>query len=145
MLPRWHVILGLLFTIFLWIAAPETNLFYLLLVFLSSIFIDLDHYAHAVWNNKKLSLFHAFEYHKIRDKELRLLERKGLKPKTDFHLFHTIEFHLLIALFSIIWAPAFYLFVGMAFHSLLDLFYLLKSGKLYRREYFFFRWLQKQF
>lgn len=145
MLPRWHILYGALFAIFLGVVSPSTPFSYLFIVFLSSVFIDLDHYFCAVKNTGKISLLKAFVYHSRQDLTLRRLEKNGKRPRGDFHLFHTLEFHLLIAVLGMFWTPFFYLFIGMVFHSFLDIFSLLKSGKIHRREYFLIRWLQRYF
>ena len=136
MLPRWHILWGAVFTIIVFAVSPQTHFIYLALIFLSSVFIDLDHYFVAVKRSGRLSLNHAFEYHKVQEKiEIQEYNRK-LYQKGDFHLFHTIEFHLLIAILGYFWTPFFYIFIGMLFHSLLDLVSLVYDDRLYRREFF---------
>ena len=145
MLPRWHIIYGALFVLILGVAAPSTPILYLAALFFAAVFIDLDHYFQAVHKTKRFSLLHAFDYHRKAGKEMLKKEAKGEKPKSDFHAFHTIEFHVLIGVLGIYWPIFFYLFLGMVFHSFLDLFDLLKAGKVHRREYFFFKWLGNKF
>lgn len=145
MLPRWHILFGGVFALLIWIAAPQTNLIYVSLVFLASVFIDLDHYFCAVVKGKKFGLFKAFEYHRLQEKEERIRKKKGIKIKGDFHLFHTIEFHILIGLLGLWWVGLFYVFLGMIFHSLLDLYSLMFLGKeVYRREFFFVSWILRR-
>ncbi len=145
MLPRWHIILGAAFTLLLWIVAPTTNPFYLLLVFLASFLIDFDHYICAVQRTKNYSLLRAFRYHQEQEQKHRKEHARGVRRQGDFHLFHTIEFHVFIAILGLIWTPFLYIFMGMVFHSLLDLIGILRNDVLYRREYFLTKWLQKQF
>ena len=144
MFPRWHIFYGALFAAFFWIVAPTTKALYLALIFLASFLIDVDHYICALMKTRKLSIKNALNYHKeLRIKRIREHE-KGIRKKGDFHFFHTIEFHALIAILGIFWVSFFYIFIGMAFHSLLDLFDMIKTGFIYRREYFFFNWLGKK-
>jgi hypothetical protein len=145
MLPRWHILYGSIFAALLYVAAPKTNLIYVLLVFLASVFIDLDHYFCSVVKGKHLSLKKAFEYHQKLNVEEEKRKGKGIKQKGDFHLFHTIEFHILIGLLGIFWVGFFYIFIGMMFHSLIDIYSLLFVGKeMYRREFFLSAWLWKK-
>jgi len=145
MLPRWHILSGVLFTILIWAVAPKISFVYLSLIFFASFLIDFDHYINAVLKTGKLSLIEAFEYYKKREKELDEYERKYKKRvRGDFHLFHTLEFQLLVGIIGIFLLPLFYLFIGMVFHSLLDLIGLAKAGKLHRREYFLFNFLRKR-
>ncbi len=145
MLPRWHIFYGLLFSFLIWIFSPSIDKFYLLLIFLSSVFIDLDHYIASVIKTGKISLFKSFNYHKKRGIEQLAEKKRGIREKGDFHLFHTIEFHALIGIIGIFWQPFFYIFTGMIFHSLLDLIWLKKTDYLYRREFFFFKWIRNKF
>lgn len=145
MLPRWHVLLGAIFTLLLWIASPGISLFYLALVFLASIFIDLDHYLVAVHKNKSASLPQALDYYKEQQKLEIKLHKKGIRTKGHFFLFHTLEFHLLIAVLGVFFTPFFYIFLGMLFHSLLDVLDMLQKGRIYRREFFLTSWILTKF
>lgn len=144
MLPRWHIILGALFTLLLWFVAPNIGWVNLLLVFFASFLIDFDHYAASVMKSGKIGLFHSFEYHKKLNAQGDKEKARGIKIKGDFHLFHTLEFHLLVALLGIFWTPFFYIFVGMVFHSLLDIISMMYMGVMYRREFFFFNWVRRK-
>jgi len=141
MLPRWHIFFGAIFTFIIWMSSPQIALVNLALVFLSSFLIDFDHYIASVIKTKKYSLKKSFEYHdRLREQEKKEIAR-GIRKKSDFHLFHTIEFHALVGVLAIFFSPFFYIFMGMVFHSLLDVFSLVESGKFHRREYFFSNWL----
>ncbi len=142
MLPKWHILIGFIFTFIIWIFAPGLHWIYLALIFLSSFLIDFDHYMCAVGDTGSFNLFKAGKYYKIIEIKEKEERSKGIRRRGNFHLFHTVEFHVLIGLLGILWLPLFYVFIGMVFHSLIDLFDLLKSDRLYRREYFFFNWLK---
>jgi len=145
MLPRYHLLLGAIFTLTVWVSAPLINPIYLATLFLSTVFMDLDHYYNAVKKTKKWSLRCAFDYHheqkKITDNE----KKAGIRIKGDFHLFHTVEFHLLIGILGAFILPFLFIFIGMVFHSILDLIWTLHEGVFYRREYFLFNWLRNKF
>jgi len=143
MLPRWHIVLGAIFTFLLWLALPSTPIIFLVLVFLSSVLIDFDHYAAAVHKTKKLSLQKALIYHEEEEIKARKEIEKGIRKKSDFHLFHTIEFHFLIGILSLLWIGFFYIFLGMVFHSLVDLIDLISKKVIHRREFFLFNWVRK--
>ena len=145
MLPRKHILFGAIFAILIWIAAPQINYLYIILLFLSTFLIDFDHYLCSVLNTKKLGLFHSFEYHKEMLKKQTRDKAKGIIEKGDFHLFHTIEFHILVGLLGFIWIGFFYVFLGMVFHSLLDIYSLLTDKLMYRREFFLTHWIFEKF
>ena len=145
MFSKWHIFFGGIFTAFIWLLAPQTNPIYLTLIFLSSFLIDFDHYINLLIKTKKISLSSTLKHH---DDFIKIGEgknRKKIQKKGSFHLFHTIEFHILVALLSLLWTPFFYMLIGMIFHSLLDVIWLLKTDRFYKREFFFFNWLRKQF
>ncbi len=144
MLPRWHILWGAIFTFLLWFFVPNINYNYLGLVFLASFLIDFDHYAASVLKTGGLGLRESFKYHNnimIKEREEK---RRGIRKRGDFHLFHTIEFHLLVGLLGLIWTSFFYIFIGIVFHSLLDIISLMRGDLLYRREFFFFNWIGKK-
>ena len=144
MLPRYHIIYGAIFSILIWVASPQLNYLYVALLFLSTFLIDFDHYLCSALKTKKLGLFHSFEYHKETQKQQEREKIRGIRQRGDFHLFHTIEFHILVGLFGFLWIGFFYVFLGMIFHSLLDIYSLLSDKFMYRREFFLTAWLLKQ-
>ena len=144
MLPRWHIIFGGAFTLLLWLAVPGISWIYLLLVFLASFLIDFDHYAASVLMTERLSLKESFKYHESVGRTEIEEKKRGIRRRGDFHLFHTVEFHLLVGLLGLVWIGFFYIFIGMIFHSLLDVVDLTKRDTFYRREFFFFNWLGKK-
>jgi hypothetical protein len=144
MFPRWHILLGLVFSLMFWAIFPQTHWIYISVMFLSTFLIDFDHYMNAVLKTRRLGLFSAFEYYKILIKRGHAERKKGIFKKGDFHIFHTIEFHALVLLAGFVHPVFFYVFAGMAFHSLVDLISLAYDGTLYKREYFFVRWLIRE-
>ena len=145
MLPRWHIVLGAVFTAILYFSVPEIGWFYLTLVFLSSFLIDFDHYASSIINSRKfLTLKESFVYYDKAEIQQKKDIAAGIKRQGDFHFFHTLEFHTLVGLFGLVWNGFFFIFLGMFFHSLLDVIAMVNEGALHRREYFFFNWLRKQ-
>ena len=143
MLPRWHILLGAILTLVFWAASPNISFVYLGLIFLSSFLIDFDHYVVSALKNKSPSLKKSFSYHSDLRQKIEKEKKKGIRKRGDFHLFHTVEFHLLVGLLGFFWAGFFYIFIGMIFHSLLDLGWLLHKDLLHAREFFFFNWIRK--
>lgn len=80
----------------------------------------------------------------MEEKELQE-KSKGIRKKGHFHLLHTIEFHILLAILALFFQPFVFIFIGVFFHSIMDFFDLTFRDMLYRREYFFFKWLLKKY
>ena len=144
MLPRYHFLTGLILVVLVWFSVPDMPYLYLGLILFGAFLIDFDHYVASVMKTKKPRLKDSFEYHR----KLEIIEKKeitkGIRRKGDFHLFHTVEFHVLVGLLGIFWSGFFYIFIGMLFHTLIDLFSLLLTGALHKREYFFFNWVNRK-
>jgi hypothetical protein len=139
MLPRWHVILGAIFTFIFSIVFPKVEIFYLSLMFLSSFLIDFDHYVVAVRKNKHFSLIRAFRYHDLMEIKHKEEKVSGIRNRGDFHIFHTVEFHIIIFLLGFLWAGFFYILIGMVFHSITDVIDLKREDALYLREFWIFK------
>jgi hypothetical protein len=141
MLPRWHVFWGAVFALVVWFFSPAISPLYVLLIFLSSFLIDFDHYITGAIKIRTLSLRKILKYHDELIDKGKEEQKKGLRKKGNFHLFHTVEFISLVGFLGIWWIGFFYIFIGMIFHSLLDIMYLANKKILYRREFFLTNWL----
>lgn len=141
MIPRWHIILGGIFILLIWILFPQIAWFNLILIFLASFLIDIDHYMCSVLENKSFSLRKALIYYYLLNKKADEELKKGIKKRGNFHVFHTIEFHLFVLVLSLWWSEFFYIFIGMVFHSFTDAIYMIYKKRLYKREFFLTNWL----
>ncbi len=129
MLPKWHILIAffiflVLFPFFSW---------YSLVISLSSVLIDTDHYIISCIKRKSLSLSKAYTYLKNLDKKQ---SNKNFKAKYCFFLmiFHTYEFLFLLFLLS--YSHNLFLFIlsGFLIHLAADLISIFAT---YPRRYFF--------
>lgn len=130
MLPKTHIILGVIFSILIYFLLNIT-IFQASLIFLSSVLIDFDHYMFIIQKKKIWNLKKAYFWHKGLPKD----------HKTIMHIFHTIEFMILVFLLSFFWTGFLYILVGMLFHSLLDLADLFYNYRFEVREFSLIRYL----
>ncbi|RMD66648.1 hypothetical protein D6817_03670 [Candidatus Pacearchaeota archaeon] len=144
MLPRWHILLGAVFALILLALFPSIGFVNAIVIFLSSFLIDFDHYAVAVFETGRWSLRDAFDFYRRLELEEKRERRRGIRRKGKLHVFHTIEFHLLVFLIGLKFSLFFFIFVGMLFHSITDFVWLVIKDRVYRREFFLSRWLVKQ-
>ncbi len=146
MLPKWHIFWGLIFSVIFKLAVPSTPYFYLCLIWFASVFIDFDHYLAAGLKTNSWSIKNALNHnYEKRDKIISLKKNKDLCEKGDFHVFHTVEFHLLIGVLGIFFIPLFFVFVGMVLHSILDIIWMVYHDLLKSREFFFFSHVRNVF
>jgi hypothetical protein len=132
MLPKIHFIFGLIFSILLYFLFHLT-LFQAFLILFASVFIDVDHYMFIVKRKKIWNLKKAYYWHKSLPKN----------HKTIMHIFHTVEFIVLVLLLSYFWSGFFFIFLGMIFHSILDLIDLFYHYRFGVREFSLIRYLSR--
>lgn len=129
MMPKWHFLFGFSFSIVL-ISLFDFSLFAGLIIFLSSVFIDLDHALLYVIETKNINPFKFWKYSMDKDKYLKSMPKQEREFfKKPHFIFHGIEFIIILILLSFIHIFFFWILVGMLFHLFLDLIYL-----MYRKE-----------
>ena len=131
MLPKYHILLGAIFSGLLYWLLPLT-LFQTFLVFLSAVLIDFDHYLWYVKRKKDWNLKNAYNY-------LKKLSENLKKP--IIMIFHTIEFLILVFILCFLWGGFYFVLIGMVFHSISDLLYFGHKNMLYVREFSLIRYL----
>lgn len=145
MLPKWHVLLGVIFSLLVWAVFPM-NLFYPVIILLSSVLIDVDHYAYYLFKYKDSSIRNAYTWYKnIKPMENAAKKKHPEKSiKASFCIFHTIEFLLIILIISFFSKFFMFLFIGLIFHSLVDILDLKIRNDLHLREFSFFLYLKRR-
>ncbi len=103
-----------------------------LIILISNILIDADHYLWYVFGMKSFNLPEAFKFYKNRKLRLRY--------KNILHIFHTSE--ILIFLIILSFFNEFFLLVliGVVIHLILDVIDLISKGYLELRAWSFFGW-----
>ncbi|MEM3113460.1 MAG: hypothetical protein QXI33_03510 [Candidatus Pacearchaeota archaeon] len=138
MLPKTHAILGLVFSLIVFAIFPEIKFTGFLIIWFSSIFIDVDHYLYYVYKTRDLSLKNAYAWFvKRHNYFLKLSYRKRRKKINSrpivpcvFHGFETALMLILLAYFihSLFWL----ILTGIVFHQILDFIYILGNGYTFR-------------
>jgi hypothetical protein len=125
MLPKYHIILGVLFITVLYFIFPQISLFYLAIVLLSSVLIDSDHYLYYILEKKDFSLIKALKWYEEKRKKSQLLSKKErAKQYSGFYLFHGIELVIILALLGRFIFPLLtYVAAGFLFHFAIDIPY----------------------
>ena len=129
MLPKNHIILTILFSIVLFIF--NIPIFYIFLFFLAAVFIDVDHYMFYTKRKKDFSLSRAYYWHKN-------LPQHHLPT---MHVFHTLEFLLIVGILSLFSKVILFIFLGFIYHSLLDILEMIYHKQLDTREFSLIRYL----
>jgi hypothetical protein len=130
MLPKWHILFGAIFSLILLLLFSITP-FQTILIFLSSVLIDFDHYMFGGVRNKTLNLKNIYFWHKSLSK----------KHKPMMHILHSIEFILFIAILGCYFNFFLFILIGIVFHSILDIIDLKNKNALNCREFSLIRFL----
>ena len=135
MLPKWHALLGLIFSVLL-VMLFNISFFSATVVFLAAVFIDIDHYLFYVyktgdWNLKKSVSW----YFKNADLFEKMSQKERRKIYAGLCFLHGIEAIIVLLILSFLfkqWSVLFLSIIcGFIFHQLLD------AIDLYRERYDF--------
>ena len=122
MLPKYHIILGFLFSLILWIIFPSISILGALIIFFSSFLIDVDHYLYFVLNKQNINLKNTYNYFVKKRKIAIAKKTKNKNPNPLMYLFHGIEVLLILFILGIFTNKIFlFIFIGFAFHLFLDI------------------------
>ncbi len=123
MLPKYHILLGFLFSLILYLIFPFIGLIGFLLIFASSVLIDIDHYLYYIFAKKNFSLGNAYKYFfEKRKKYISSVKsiRNRLNPAMYF--LHGIEVLLILFIIGIfVNKISLFIFIGFIFHLFLDI------------------------
>jgi hypothetical protein len=122
MLPNKHIIFGAIFSLIFFLLYPKISLEGALIVFLSALLVDFDHYLYYVFRKKDINPLAAYHWHKKLHKKFLSLSREQLrKIYSGFFIFHGLEALLIVLLLGILLSGFFlFIFVGFLFHMILD-------------------------
>jgi hypothetical protein len=122
MLPKHHILFGLIFIAVLFFLFPDISLLGLAIIFLSSILIDVDHMLYYFLREKNFNPLKAYSWYIERGKKICHLPREQKKNfYSGFYIFHGIEILILLFLSSNYIPLLFFVFVGFSFHFVLDI------------------------
>lgn len=123
--PRYHVIIGLIFSLILLYFFPKIGTIGFFLIWFSSVLIDVDHYLYYVYQKKNWNLKKAYLWFRIGSKKLNKLSKKQRSQfYQGFSFLHGFEILLLILIVGFFISEIFYfIFIGFTLHLFLDLIY----------------------
>ena len=122
MLPRYHFLLGLVFSVVLYFALPNVGILNLAVFLVATVAIDVDHYLYYVYRKKDYSLRNAIGWF---DGSIKSLKKFDVKKRKEFYIgfcfLHGIEVLVLLLILGYFVSNIFYFVcLGFAFHLILD-------------------------
>lgn len=98
---------------------------------IGSFFVDFDHYIWYVIRKRDFSLKNAYTYGKIITEE-----------ESYLHIFHIVEFLILISIWALYSKLIFMVVLGLAFHMVIDFVDMINKKVFFARNLFFFMWIK---
>lgn len=135
MYPQEHFIFGFIFAGIIFLIMPSIGLIGFMLIALTSVLVDVDHYVYYVYKTKDFSIARANAWFKRKGKKFLALPYSSRKNYYRAFLFlHGVEWIILFILLS--WISIYFCFVaiGLMFHLFLDYFEQWPMGE--RRDKF---------
>jgi hypothetical protein len=129
MMPGEHMLWGFCFCLLTVMVFPQIGLFGLFIVFMSSIFIDIDHYIASVKAGNGWGVGKAYSWYMHPKNSTKDFVEKSFIP------FHSIEFLILLAICAfgsytishILFIFFFSALLGCTFHLVLDLGFMISE------------------
>lgn len=122
MFPIKHLIFGLIFSIILLLVFPQITILGFLIIFISAVLIDIDHYLYYIYKKKDFNLKKSYNWFVNNGKKfLSLSKKQRNKSYLGFCFLHGVEILSLFFILGIfISRYFFFIFIGFAFHLILD-------------------------
>jgi hypothetical protein len=122
MLPKYHFLIGLIFSVILYFVFPGIGILNLVVFLVATVFIDVDHYLYYVYLKGDWSLGNAVRWF---NGKIRFLKKFDVKKRRDFYtgfcFLHGIEVLILFLILGYFVSSIFYFIcLGFAFHLILD-------------------------
>lgn len=121
MLPKYHVLGGLVFSLLIWAFFPAVGFYGAAVIFLSSFLIDADHYILYAVSQKDFNLKKSYSWcMELGIKYLNLPGKRINKVYVPLCWFHGIEFLTLLAVLGYFFDTALFILVGCLIHLSMD-------------------------
>ena len=137
MLPKYHLIIGLIISTLLYLIFNLT-LLQVFIIFLASFLIDFDHYLYYAFKKKNFNPKYSHKNLVERRKYwLRLSKKEKQEYKRPLILFHGIEFWILLFILSFFHKMFIFVLIGIFIHIIVDYIEI-----LYFKEVFYHKFSQ---
>ena len=131
MYPKNHIIINLIIGLILLIFI---NPIYVLIIFLASILIDVDHYIYYIFKKKRFSLKSAYNWYVIEKQKFHDLSLKEKKKHRYFiFIFHGIESIIILLIISLFIPSFIFIALGFTIHLIEDFLIALKFKYMKRK------------
>jgi hypothetical protein len=121
MLPSRHIFFGAVFSFLIILFFPQIGWLGFLIIFLSSVLIDFDHYLYYVIKKKDFSLRKSYDWF-IENRKiwLKLSKQQKKKFESGIIIFHGIECWIILVLLIFISKLFIFVLIGVLIHMIFD-------------------------
>ena len=124
MLPKKHIILGAFFFLLVWILFPKIGFSGSLIIFASSVLIDVDHYIYYIIKKRNLSLSKAYKWY-LKNKNVLIKMNKNQRKEiySGLCFLHGIEAIAILFLLTVLFPMqkvTLFILIGFIFHEITD-------------------------
>jgi hypothetical protein len=124
MLPKYHILFGFIFAVILYFIFPNISFLGIVIIFLSSFLIDVDHILYYFFRKGNLNPFKAYRWYIDRAKKICKLPRQQKKNfYSGLYIFHGVEVLIFLFLLSHYFPILFFVFLGFSLHFIIDFFH----------------------
>ena len=129
MKPKYHLLLGTLFSIIFYLIHPKITAINFLLLWLSTwLIIDADGVPYIISKAKTINPRKFFNYYnKRKEKWESLKSKKRSEYKSPIRIFHNLEFLIILLILGNFFQPLYYIFIGFLFHLIFDCIHIIKK------------------
>ena len=130
MKPNQHILYGLIVSFIIWYIFPSIQWYGALIIWLSSVLIDIDHYLFFVITRKDVNLKRAYLFFLDAHDELVVSQIKHKIYDVPLCFLHTFEAVVVMTVLSFYYSTALYVFIGFIMHYILDAYVTLYQHRL---------------
>jgi len=145
MLPKYHLIFGILFIIILHFLFLNLSLISLLIIFISNILIDIDHFVYYTIKKKKFNFFEAYKWYSESSK---IFDSLSKKQKSNFYFgfyaLHGIELLIILFVLGLSNKLLLMIFLGFSFHFIIDFLYSIKKQQTFQKFSWIYNFTQRK-
>lgn len=120
MLPRWHILSGFVLA-YIFVYFFNYSFFLGLIIFLSSVLIDLDHIIVFFFEEKSLHPKKFFRWHDKKEVFIKNCLANGEQIIFPHFILHGVELIILLLILSIFFSYFWFVLIGVFLHLVLDI------------------------
>lgn len=139
MYPTTHLLLGIIFSLAVYLIVPSVGFSGFLVILFSSVLIDVDHYIYYIFYKKDFNLLRAVRwFQKNLSSVLKLPEKERRKVYLGIYFLHGMDIILILFFLSFLNKIFLFIAIGFLFHQFVDFIEIVYLNVSYDKVLSFF-------